>query len=276
MTARVSIFIQTLNEEQNLPRCLECFGWSDDIVVLDSYSEDGTERIARSFGARWVQHEYRGRAAHQNWAMQSIEFKHPWVYYSDADEVVPAALAEEIVAVTSDDARPEVAYQVRRRDYFMGRWVKHSSQYPVWFTRLFKPARIRWSRKANPVAHVDGPVGRLENDFLHCPFSKGIADWVERHNRYSTYEAEETLRSLSSGDLGPAELLSRDVSRRRQALKRLSFRLPFRPLLRFLYVYVLRGGFLDGLPGFHHSLLISFYEYLTVLKASELKRGGGL
>ena len=119
----VSIFIQTLDEEKNLPKCLECFKWSDDIVVLDSFSKDKTEEIAKFFGARWIQHAYEGRAAHQNWAMENIEFKYPWVYYSDADEIVPSALADEILQVTADSSRPEVAYHIRRRDHFMGKWT---------------------------------------------------------------------------------------------------------------------------------------------------------
>ena len=142
MAGNCSVFIQTLNEEKNLPRCLECFHWSDDIVVLDSYSSDRTGEVAKAHGARWVQHEYRGRAEHQNWAMQNIEFKYPWVYYSDADEVVPQELADEIVYITSDSGRPEAAFRGRRRDHFMGRWIRHSSQYPVWFVRLFRPSRL--------------------------------------------------------------------------------------------------------------------------------------
>jgi len=88
-----SVFVQTLDEEANIAACLECFKWCDDIVVLDSFSSDRTEEISRAHGARWVQHKYAGRAAHQNWAMENITFKHPWVYYNlhtDADERVPA------------------------------------------------------------------------------------------------------------------------------------------------------------------------------------------
>lgn len=267
----VSILIQTLNEEKNLARCVESLRWSDDIVVLDSYSTDRTQEIARAYGARWIQHTYKGRAAHQNWAMENIQWKHPWIYYSDADEVVPESLAREILLATSDPDNPNAAYKVKARYYFAGKWIRHSSQYPVWYTRLFRPDRIRWERKSNPVAKIDGPVSMLKNDFLHYPFSKGFEDWLWRHNRYSTYEAEETVRSLQTGDFHFSELFARDFSARRYALKKLSFRLPCRPLLKFLYIYFCRMGFLDGSPGFHYALLQSFYEYQIVLKARELR-----
>ncbi len=273
--APVSIFIQTLNEEANLARCLESFQWADDIVILDSFSTDQTERIARAYNARWIQREYKGRAEHQNWAMENIPFKHPWVYYSDADEIVPPALAQEILAVTTAPDRHEVAYRVSRRDYFMGRWVRYSSQYPVWFVRLFRPEKIRWKRKANPVPDIDGPVGTLKNDYIHYPFSKGIADWLTRHNRYSTYEAEETLLSLAARDLDLKGLLSADATVRRRALKTLSFRLPARPVLKFLYMYLARRGVLDGSAGFHYCMLQAFYEYEITLKVRELRRGRG-
>ncbi len=272
--ANVSIFIQTLDEEANLAACLDCFSWADDIVVLDSFSSDKTEEIALRYGARWVQHCYEGRAAHQNWAMENIPFKHPWVYYSDADERVPTALAEELMRVTSDTSRPEVAYRVRRRDHFRNHWIRHSTNYPLWIVRLFRPDKISWARKANPVPVIDGPVGELQNDYLHYPFSKGITDWIWRHNRYSTYEAEESLRSLNAGDLNVSELFSSDRVTRRNALKRLSFRLPLRPVFRFLYQYFVKGGILDGIAGFHYCLLLTIYEYFIVLKIREMRDSG--
>lgn len=273
-TNNVSIFIQTLNEEQNIAACLESLSWSNDIVVLDSFSSDRTEEIVKSYGARWVQHEYEGRAAHQNWAMENIQFKNKWVYYSDADERVPKELAEEIMRVASDPEAGHVAYRVRRRDHYQGVWIKRSTSYPLWIVRLFKPDKIRWARKANPVPEIDGTVGSLENDYIHYPFSKGLTDWIWRHNRYSSYEAEETIRSLREGDLTISELWDRDPIVRRKALKTLSFRLPFRPLLKFVYQYVFRFGFLDGKAGFDYCLLQSIYEHFIVMKVRESRLQG--
>jgi hypothetical protein len=226
-------------------------------------------------GARWIQHKYEGRAAHQNWAMDNIDFKYRWVYYTDADERVPKELADEIRRITSDPETPHVAYQVRRRDHFQGQWIKRSTSYPLWIVRLFQPGKIRWNRKANPVPDIQGAVGKLENDYLHFPFSKGLTDWIWRHNRYSSYEAEETIRSLAEGDFRFSELWSADPVIRRKALKTLSFRLPARPILKFIYQYFFRFGILDGMPGLRYCMLQSIYEYFIVLKVMEARAGKG-
>lgn len=268
----VSIFIQTLNEESNIEACINCFSWADDIVVLDSFSSDKTEEHSRRLGARWFQRKYDGRATHQNWAMENIDFKHPWVYYTDADERVPSSLAEEIVRITADPETKEAAFRVNRRDYFRGSWLKHSANYPLGIIRLFQPDKIRWTRKANPVPNVDGTIGALKNDYIHYPFSKGIADWIWRHNRYSTYEAEETIRSLGAGDFTFSELFNQDRQVRRIGLKKLSFRLPLRPILKFLYQYVIKLGFMDGRAGFEYCILQSIYEYFIVIKVKEIRR----
>jgi glycosyltransferase involved in cell wall biosynthesis len=270
--AKVSVFIQTLDEESNLPRCLESLTWSDDIVVLDSISSDRTEEIVRGFKGRFYQRPYDGRANNQNWAVENIDFKYSWVWYVDADEVTPPELAREIQETCSDPSRPEVAYYVRRRNYFMGRWLKHGGMYDVWIARLWRPDKIRWQRDANPIALIDGPTGRLQNDFHHYFFSKGISDWFVRHNKYSSCEAEETIKSRDGGDFNMHELFSRDPVTRRNALKRLSFRMPARPFAKFTYMYLLRAGFLDGRAGLTYAVLMSIYEYMICCKVNEIKR----
>jgi glycosyltransferase involved in cell wall biosynthesis len=265
----VSIFIQTLNEEQNLPRCLEHLRFSDDIVVLDSISSDGTEQIARKAGARFYQRPYDGRASNQNWAVQNIPFKYPWVYQSDADEVMPADLREEILSVTWDGNRPEVMFQVRFKLIFMGRFLRRSSLYPTWVPRLYRPDRIRWERTANPVVVVNGPQGSLQGHFLHYNFCRGMTEWFDKHNKYSSREAMENVKELSQSGFRWPDLWATNPVTRRQALKKLSFRVPARPLIKFLYMYGARLGFLDGMPGLHYCLLQSFYEYQIVLKIKE-------
>jgi glycosyltransferase involved in cell wall biosynthesis len=267
----VSIFIQTLNEEKNLPACLDSVAWADDIHVLDSFSTDGTERICRQRGVHFYQRKYEGRGPHQNWAMQNIPWKYPWVFYLDADEHMTPPLRDEIRAIAADPAERRVAFWCGRKNFFRGKWLRFSMP-PGHIMRFFKPPHIRFERLANPVPVVDGPVGYLRNHFLHYNFSKGLAEWIERHNRYSTYEAIETLKALRNRPLRPANLLSPDPMTRRLELKNLSFRLPARPLLKFLYMYLLRGGFLDGGPGLTYCTLQAFYEYLIVQKVTELRR----
>ncbi len=268
----VSVFIQTLNEEGNLPRCLESVSWSDDIVVLDSFSTDCTEEIARSAGARFYQRKYDGRANNQNWAVANIDFKHPWVWYVDADEGTMPDLAKEIQAVTSDPSRPEVAFYVRRRNMLFGKWLKHGNVYNCWFARLWKPNKMRWERAANPVAIIDGPTGYLKCDFIHYTLSKGFAAWFEKHNKISTYEAEEMIKELQHGRIDWSGLISRDPVKRRHALKSLSFRIPYHPLLIFIYMYFLKAGFLDGKPGLTYCTLRAHLEYEICCKVKELRQ----
>jgi glycosyltransferase involved in cell wall biosynthesis len=270
--ANVSVLILTLNEEINLPRCLDALKWCDDIVVLDSHSSDRTLEISTAAGARIVQRKFDNWASHQNWAVSNISFKHRWVYYIDADEVMNPDLAGEVQRIASDPNTPHVAYRVRRKDMFFGRWVRHSSMYPIWIVRLFLPSKVRWERLVNPVCFVDGSEGQLQGHMMHYTFNKGLHAWMAKHNDYARLEAQECLKSLETGSVDFAGIFSRDFVRRRKALKTLSFRMPFRPLLRFLYMYLFRGGFLDGWAGFTHCKLVSIYEYLIVLNMKEILR----
>ncbi len=267
----ISVLILTLNEEKNLSRCLESVAWSDDIVVFDSFSSDRTVEIARRAGARVIQRRFDSEAA-QRAASLRVPFKHPWVYNPDADEVATTELRDEMRAVTADLSRPEVAWRVRRKDMFMGRWLRHCSLYPTWLVRLFRPEAIRFERSINLRYLVDGPEGRLCGHMIHYSFEKGIEAWFEKHNQYSSAEAREMLAVLRDGGAGWRDLASRDPVARRRALKDLSFRLPFRPALRFSYMYFARLGFLDGLPGLTYCRLLAIYEYLIGLKAKEIAR----
>lgn len=274
----ISIFIQTLNEEQNLPGLLESVSWADDIVVLDSLSSDRTRQISEAAGARWFERAYDGRGNHQNWAMEHIEFKHRWVFYLDADERMTPELRSEIESIASDwesgrksaENSDPVAYYCGRKNIYKGRWLKHAMP-PGNIMRFFQPPRIRFARDANPVPIVDGQVGYLREHFIHYNFSKGIREWIERHNRYSTYEANETMRALAENPVKLGNLFSGDRNTRRLELKNISFRLPCRPMLKLLYMFVLGRGFLDGRAGWTYCRLQAMYEYMIVLKVRELK-----
>ncbi|NSX05807.1 glycosyltransferase family 2 protein [Cupriavidus gilardii] len=290
-TAKVSVLILTLNEEKNLARCLESVSWSDDVVVLDSFSTDQTLEIARRHGARVYQRKFDNWSAHQNWANENIDFKHKWVYYSDADEVVSPELAAELRDIadrTAGDAcsgaqgtaragqgeggTQHVAYRVRYKNYFLGKWIRFAGGYPIWVLRFFQPDKVRWERLVNPAPVVDGSVGFLRHHFLHYSFNKGFDAWFDKHNKYSMGEALETIRSLDEDKFRLSSLLSSDPPARRRALKELSFRLPMRPVARFLYLYLLKFGFIDGKAGFHYCVLVSIYEYMVVLKVQEQRR----
>ena len=267
--APVSILILTKNEEINIERCLQAVSWADDIVVYDSYSDDRTVELAEKMGARIVQRKFDNWSSHQNWAVEHIEFKHPWVYYTDADETCDDQLRDELLSL-NERCGDCSAFQVRRKDYFMGRWLKRSQLYPTWITRVFRPDKIRYERLVNPVAVVDGEVGLLNGHILHQPFSHGVGHWFDRHNRYSDMEAQDLIKEVA-GRLHTADLFSRDAAIRRRALKTLAYRLPGRPLLMFSYLYFFRMGFLDGKPGFRYSVMRAFYEFMIDLKVLEQK-----
>ena len=268
----ISILILTLNEEENLPSCLESLKWSDDLVVLDSFSSDRTVGIAEAGGARVVQRKFDNWSAHQNWALDNIQFKHPWVYYSDADEVMTPELRDELLAIAANPREPHVAYRLRYKNFFMGRWIRHCGIYPAWILRFFRPGAVRWERSVNPTPVVNGSEGRLCNHFEHYSFNKGLNAWFEKHNRYSWYEAEESLKSLAAGGWNWGDLFHASPAMRRRALKELSFRVPCRHLLRFLYMYFWKLGFLDGRVGFTYCRLLAIYEYMIVLKMTEIRR----
>jgi glycosyltransferase involved in cell wall biosynthesis len=268
----ISILVLTLNEERDLPGCLASVRWSDDVWVLDSQSRDGTHAVAEAFGAQVVERKFDNWAAHQNWAMENIPFKHPWVFYLDADERVTDGLHQSLTATVAAPG-PHVAFEVQRRDFLDGTWLKHV-QLSAWYARLFQPAKMRYERLVNPVSVVDGSTGRISGYLDHFPFSKGVGYWIQRHNDYSTKEAQQLL--LNRADAPPFSLrgvfFEKDFQTRRKQQKQLFYRLPGRPVIKFLLIYVAKRGFLDGRAGLTYALLQSIYEYFIVLKTRELQR----
>lgn len=268
--ASISALIMTYNEEANLPGCLAALDWCDDIVVLDSFSTDRTVEIAREAGARVYQRAYDSEMAQRNYGMSEIEFKHEWVYIPDADEVLTEELREEMLTIAADPSRPESCFQMRYKNMFLGKWIRHASLYPTWMTRFVRPDRVRFERLVHCRPVGNGPIGRLKSHYLHYSFNNGLQAWYDKHNRYSSVEAG--IMTSSRQELVWTDFLTSRDDRRRTGLKRLSYRLPFRPTLRFVYMYILRGGFLDGWPGYVYCRLISGYEFMIVLKTVEMQR----
>ena len=273
----ISVIIPTLNEAANLPRCLDHLEWADEIVVVDSYSTDDTAKIASAAGATIVQFQWNGQwPKKKNWALQNLPLKHPWVLIVDADECIVPELAEEIAKAITDPAN--VGYFINRRFMFMGVWLKHCGYYPSWNLRLFKRGLGEYEKLTdvgdtgsgdNEVhEHViaNGPVGHLQHDMLHFAFPN-IQTFVEKHNRYSNWEAAVQLKQNQTD----AAAIGGNLSRVRK-LKNFSRNLPFRPTLRFLYSYVWKRGFLDGRPGYIFCRLLAMYEFLSVAKYVEMKR----
>jgi glycosyltransferase involved in cell wall biosynthesis len=266
------VLILTKNEELDLPGCLDSVAWCDDVHVFDSQSTDRTVQIAAARGAHVTQRRFDDYASQRNAALHGINFKHAWVLTLDADERVPAALAAALARFVAAPTQNVVACRLRRRDFLGDTWLKHSQISPF-YVRLVRPECVRYERAVNEVLRVDGPIEDLDEPFDHYPFSKGIRHWLDKHNTYSTMEARcvlESRRGTTTFSLRDA-LFARDFNERRRHQKELFYRLPLRPLLKFLYVYVWRRGFLDGAAGFTYARLLSIYEYLIVLKTHELE-----
>lgn len=269
----ISILILTKNEEKDLPDCLKSVAWSSDIVVYDSCSTDSTQQIATSAGARVIERPFDNWSSHQNWGLRNIPFRYPWVFYIDADERLTPDAATELQAIASAKNSKYVAYRIRRRDFFKGRQLRYVQTSP-WYIRFFRPELVHYERLVNPVTVVDGPLGDMHHPLDHHPFSKGLSHWFARHNSYSSFEAQQILQNRDSQQSFSlrAVFLERDFNRRRFHQKELFYRLPARPLIKFLLLYVLKRGFLDGRPGFTYALLQSIYEAMIVLKVQELEQ----
>jgi glycosyltransferase involved in cell wall biosynthesis len=267
----ISALILTKNEEQDLPGCLDAIAWCDDIHVFDSESTDRTQDIARSRGAHVTVHPFAGYARQRNAALR-LPFRYSWVLVLDADERPTPELSAELQQVARTAPAEISAYRLRRRDFLWGTWLKHAQLTPF-YVRLIRPERVHYTREINEVLEVQGTIGELTAPLDHLAFSKGLAHWVAKHNAYSTREAE----LLASGDAVRAAslrqaLLARDFHERRVAQKALFYKLPGRPLIKWLYMMFVRGAVLDGHAGVTYATLQAFYEYLIQAKREELLR----
>lgn len=266
----ISVLILTKNEQRDLPGCLASVAWSDDIHVFDSFSTDSTVAIAKAAGAHVQQRVFDDYATHRTAALREVSFKYPWLFLLDADERPTPELSNEMLQSVSHADEATGGYRLCRRDFLFGTWLKHAQLSPF-YIRLIRPERARYTRAINEVLEVDGVIGDLVAPLDHFPFSKGISHWVAKHNLYSTMEAELIHRKqgLQHPSLITA-LTHFDFHQRRVHQKAIFYLLPGRPILKFLYMVLVRGALLDGRAGLAYAALQSFYEYLIVLKTREL------
>ncbi len=277
--APISVLIPVRNEAANLAACLASVAWCDHIVVVDSGSTDGTVEIARAAGAHVVDFKWNGAFPRKkNWALANVAWKHDWVFIIDADERSTPELERAMRAVLANSTH--AGYYVNRRFWFLDGWLNHCGYFPSWNLRFFRHRLGRYEQPAGAAAagsgdnevheHVElqGSAGYLAGEMEHYAFPD-IATWVEKHNRYSNWEAKQQV----DGESTDAARLDPALARKRR-LRRLAWRLPFRPALRFFYHYVWRAGFLDGYRGFVFCRLMAWYEFLNAAKARELRRTG--
>jgi glycosyltransferase involved in cell wall biosynthesis len=276
--APVSVLVPAKNEAENLRRCLPSLGWADEVFVVDSQSADATDHVSTAHGARVVQFHFNGHyPKKKNWALDNLPFRNEWVLIVDADEVVVPELAEEITSrVQADEAD---GYYLNMKYYFLGQRIRHCGYAEAWNLRLFKHRLGRYERmpgaasgdnEAHEHVELTGRVLRLTHELDHHAYPT-ISAWVEKHNRYSSWEAEQYKRFL--GEPVPRSIGAGKAFKRR--LKKLYLRLPMRPLIRFLYAYVIRLGFLDGRAGLVFCTLLAFYDFLSLAKVYEYRVARG-
>lgn len=261
-----SVLILTLNEQRNLPRCLASLRSCDDVVVLDSGSQDQTVELARAAGARVFTRAFDDFATQRNFAQREIPFRHPWVFHLDADE----QMTPELMCECAAHARREDidGFWVAPKMLFHGRWIRRCTDFPAYQARFVRAPQFSFVQVGH--GQREAPtmrMARVSQNYLHDLTADGEESWIEKHRRYAHEEAtrhrDERVRCDWPG------LLARDPLRRRRALKQLSFSLPFRPTLRFCYQYVIRRGFLDGSAGLRYCRLLARYEAFV---AEELRQ----
>ena len=272
---RLAVIVLTCNDEANLDRALSSVsGWADEIFVLDSMSADGTVEIARRYDCLVVQHVFEDFARQRDHALRALPIQSEWIFFLDADEWMPGALKDEISTLIAA-APSQHGFYVRYRLIWMGRWVRRG-YYPTWILRLFRRGAGRCDdRPMNEHMIVAGEIGYLSHDLMHED-ARGVGSWIAKHNGYASREARERAREegrRARQERAP-RLFGAQVERKRWIRLRVWNRLPplVRPFAYFFYRYVLKGGFLDGMPGLSfHFLHALWYPMLIDIKLIELR-----
>ena len=279
MSVPISVLIPTKNEEENIRKCLESVSWADEIYVVDSCSTDRTVEIAQNMGAKVVPFSWDGKGPRKkNWALDNLPWKHEWVLVVDADEEVTPSLQDEITALVN---RPSeyAAFLIFYNYYFLGRLLRHGA--PLWKLILFKHRLARFEKIEVPEVTdydveihehplVSGQIGRLHSPMIHHDF-ESLHEHFQRHNIYSDWEALLRTRYLHRDlekEIRPR--LFGSTMERRRFFKRFFLSLPGKPWIYFFYSYVLRGGFLDGRPGFIYNVLKAIHWYQISIKEYEI------
>lgn len=247
---KLSVVIITHNEKDNIAEALESAAWADEVVVVDSFSTDGTAEICGRYTGSVYQEDWRGFAGQKQRAVELA--KNDWVFVLDADERFTEALRAEVRTLM--ERQPErPGYMVPRRNHFMGRRIRYGGWYPDYSVRLFDRTRGRFGdRPVHEAVLLDGAAGVLKNPMLHYTYN-GVSDYLGRMERYSTLAAEEMRAS----------------GRKAGALD-----LTLRPMFTFFRMYVVKQGMRDGFYGLMLAGLYSYYTFAKYAKLWEMGRGG--
>ena len=247
----ISACIITLNEETNIRDCLESIRWVDEIVVVDALSSDETRAICREYTDKVVERPWEGHIAQKNYALSLAT--HEWVLCIDADERVSADLRDEIHREMEDTTRTWDGYYFPRQTFYLGRWIRHGGWYPDYKLRLFRKTKGRWAGvDPHDVVQLDGRAKYLRSPLYHYTY-RDIAHHLREMNQYTDIAATQKERAQATFPL--AHML-------------------LNPIVKFVRMYIVKRGFLDGIPGFIIAVCGSFYVFLKYAKLWELRHGG--
>lgn len=275
MKLPISVIILTYNEELNLEKCLKSIiDWVDEIIVVDSKSTDKTLEIAKKYKARIFEHKFENQAKQFNWALDNLDIKNDWILRLDADEEILPELWREISEILPRVSNEITGFRIKRRVYFMGRWIKHGGYYPTWILRLFRKNKAR-SEEREMDEHIiilDGKVEYLKNDFIDNN-KKDLSFWIGKHNQFASREVKEAIKLLNQGTVDDKGIGEEVMKRRLAKKKYYSSPIFLRVFLYFIYRYFFLLGFLDGKEGLIFHVLQGFwYRFLIDTKIYEIQK----
>jgi glycosyltransferase involved in cell wall biosynthesis len=275
----VSVIIPVRNEAKNLPRCLQALRDVGEVFVIDSHSTDDTVEIARSHGAQVMQFHYQGGwPKKRQWAMNTLPIAYDWILLLDADEILTPELTQEMRSAIQNPAVN--GYSILLRTWFLGRVLRHGDV-ALWKLSLFRRGKGKFECRlqdqdasmADMEVHehvvVEGTTARLSNPLIHHNV-ESLSRYIQKHDEYSNWESRVLFERGDDKELPPS--LWGSQAQRRRWLKRKLFAVPGSPVLLFLYRYILRCGFLDGVPGVIYCGFQAVQMFHTKAKIYELKR----
>ncbi len=269
---KLTVIIPTYNVEDLIAQAIESVLWADDIFVVDSFSTDKTVEIAKKYGARVVQHEYVYSAKQKNWAIPQA--KNEWVLLLDSDEVVTDELKETVTKLLdSDEIDNYDGFGIGRKHFFLGKFLRWGGRYPLYNIRLFRRS-CRYEDR-NVHAHILLDKERMKNikgDILHYS-DRSLDQFFEKFNRYSTWHANYMLRVYEDGMTKIKwRTFFTNPFYAKAIIKDLWTFIPFTPFIRFMYMYIVRAGFLDGRYGFMIAFFYAFQDYVAKTKYLEMRQ----
>jgi glycosyltransferase involved in cell wall biosynthesis len=261
----ISVVIIANNEEKNLIRCVNSVSWSNDIILVDSGSTDSTLSVADKLGIRIYHNNFIDYADQRNYVTRNNLINNKFTLYLDADEEVTEELKAELIKILTSD-KLYAGYKIPFKLIWMNRWLRYSGMYPAYQVRFGQTDKLIFKMVGHGQREdLDiNQVGVINSPINHYNFSKGTLNWIVRHCNYAKLESFDK----DDGDYTLSGIINNSTVRRRW-LKKISYHLPCRPIFRFIYIYIIKYGFLDGKYGFRYAILLSVYEYMIDLNNEE-------